>query len=304
MPVILPKDLPAYTQLKSEGWSVIAREDVLDDGQDKRLRVAIMNIMPKKIETETQLCRGLAASDHTVEPVFLKTLSHESRNTAHDHLERFYTTYAKIKDQRFDGLIITGAPVEHLDFDKVTYWQEFLDVLAWSEDHVDASLFICWAAQGALYHWHGVPKRDLPQKMFGVFSHTQHNNSPILKGLPTEVDIPASRHTEVDAEDLKAVPSVEALLVSEEAGVCLMQEADANRFYVMNHFEYDADTLMGEYQRDVAASAPIQLPRHYFPKDDPSQMPERRWKDDASTFYRNWVEMIATAKRARQEDAA
>jgi len=303
MPVVLDPDLPAFAALKAEGTEVIAPNQAPQD----RVRVAILNVMPKKIETESQLSRGLGASDRVVEPVFLKTHSHESKTTAKDHLDRFYRHHDSVRDERFHGLIVTGAPVEHLPFEDVTYWREFLDILDWSVDHVGASLFICWAAQGALFHWHGVPKRDLPGKMFGVFSHRLAlPDSPIVAGIGNAPDIPASRHTEVAAADLATVPDVRIVLASEEAGVCLMEDAAHRRYYMMNHFEYDADTLLAEYRRDVEAGAPIAPPRHYFPGDDPTRPPARRWRHDAETFYRNWVEIAAnsTSKPASKESAA
>ncbi|MCR9255631.1 MAG: homoserine O-succinyltransferase [Alphaproteobacteria bacterium] len=293
MPVILDPDLPAYTQLKDEGVAVLTPAEA----PAERVRVAILNVMPKKVETETQLARGLAASGMAVEPVFLKTHSHESKNTAKEHLDRFYRFHDTVKDETFEGLIITGAPVEHLPFEEVTYWREFLSILDWSVDHVGACLFICWAAQGALFHWHGVPKRDLDGKMFGVFAHrTERPDSPLAQGLAETVEIPASRHTEVAASDLDGVPEVEIVLHSAEGGVCLMEDRAAKRFYMMNHLEYDADTLLAEYQRDVDAGAPIDPPKHYFPGDDPTRKPTRRWNRDADVFYRNWVDVAANAK--------
>jgi homoserine O-succinyltransferase/O-acetyltransferase len=289
MPVIIPKTLPARATL--EGENVFVMDEDRARHQDIRpLRIAILNLMPTKIATETQLLRMLGNSPLQVEITLLNTLTHDSKNTPPEHLLEHYLAPRDVFDQKFDGLIITGAPVELLDFEEVDYWNELQEVLDWSEENVHSTFHICWAAQAGLYHRYGIPKHELPAKMFGVFPHTANLPSePILRGFDDIFYAPHSRHTEIRRSDIEQVAEVEILSESPEAGVYIVASTNRRQFYVTGHSEYDPLTLKAEYDRDVSKGLPITLPRNYYPNDDPTQPPFVLWRSHAHLFYTNWL---------------
>lgn len=254
------------------------------------MRIAILNLMPMKVSTETQLLRLLGNSPLQIEITLLHMASHVSRNTSAEHLESFYSTFDDVAHMHFDGLIITGAPIEKLDFEDVGYWPEMTKILDWSRSAVQSTLHVCWGAQAALYHHYGVRKHEVPQKISGVFSHRITGaRSPILSGFDDEFLAPHSRHTDVHAADIEATGEVDVLAVSEEAGVYLAATADGRQVFVTGHPEYDADTLASEYRRDSEQGLPVPAPAHYFPDDDPSAIPLNRWRGHGHLLYSNWL---------------
>ena len=289
MPIKIPDSLPARATLEGENIFVMTEYRAIH--QDMRpLNLIILNLMPTKIVTETQLLRKLSNSPLQVQVELLQMASHTSQNTDADHLFSFYTTFDQIKDRKFDGMIITGAPVENLDFTDVDYWPELCQIMTWTRTHVHSTLHVCWGAQAGLYYHHGVPKYALDRKLFGVFSHRAlKKQSPLFRGFDDEFYIPHSRHTENHAEDILARPGLELLAVSEEAGVFAVKTEDNRQFFITGHPEYDPDTLAREYFRDVDRGLPIDLPRHYFPGDDPSREPVVRWRSAGQLFYTNWL---------------
>jgi homoserine O-succinyltransferase len=289
MPVKIPDTLPAMGILESENIFVMGENRAVH--QDIRpLRLAILNLMPTKIVTETQLLRLLGNSPLQVEVELLRMESHESKNTPAEHLLEHYSSFSDIKDQNFDGLIITGAPVELLPFEKVDYWPELVEVMDWARTHVYSTFYICWGAQAGLFHYYGVPKYPLPEKMFGVFPHRLHvRYERLTRGFDDVFYAPHSRHTEVRKEDILAVPELVLLSESDEAGVYIALSADRRHIFVTGHSEYDPLTLEGEYVRDVHKGLPISVPRNYFPADDPTREPVVRWRGHASLLYSNWL---------------
>ncbi len=289
MPVNIPRELPARQVLEDENVFVMSTERAAH--QDIRpLRIAILNLMPTKIATETHVLRLLGNSPLQVEVTLLHMGSHCSRNTPPEHLEAFYTTFDAVRDQRFDGLIITGAPVETLPFEAVDYWPELVELLDWSREHVYSTLHVCWGAQAALYRHYGVPKYQLERKMFGVFDHDVLDpKTPILSGFDEVFPAPHSRHTEIRADDILAVPELRLLATSPDAGVYLVGSTDGRELYVTGHPEYERDTLKLEYDRDVSRQLPIEVPRHYYPGDDPSRPPRVTWRSHAFLLYANWL---------------
>lgn len=289
MPVKIPETLPARKILESE--NIFFMDEARAAAQDIRpLRVAILNLMPTKIATETQLLRLLGNSPLQVEVTLLHTSTHESKNTPHEHLFAHYQTFDKVRHQKFDGLIITGAPVEQMPFEQVDYWDELKRIMEWSETNVFSTFHICWGAQAALYHRYGIPKYQLPAKMFGVFPHRIiRPNQIILRGFDDEFLAPHSRHTEIRAQDIERVPDLKLLAVSEEAGVYIVASRDGRSIYITGHSEYDSLTLKAEYDRDVARGLAINIPKNYYPNDDPSQTPEVRWRGHANLLYTNWL---------------
>ncbi len=292
MPIKIPNDLPARRILEEEGVRIISETDAIR--QDVRpLRIAMLNLMPNKIRTETQIARLAGSTPLQVEMTLLNTGSYKSKNTPEPHLIAFYKTWQEVKHEKFDGLIVTGAPIETLPFEDVDYWDELTGIFDWALENVFRSFYICWGAQAALYHFHGVPKHLLDAKMFGVFRHRiTKPNVRLLQGFNDEFSIPVSRHTEVRVEDIPEKPGLDVLAVSPESGLCLMQDIPHRAIYMFNHLEYDADTLKGEYDRDVAAGAEIQLPKHYFPDDDPRQAPVNQWRSYAHLLFWNWINDI------------
>ena len=289
MPIRIQADLPAIEVLESENIFVMTHERA--QTQDIRpLKIAILNLMPTKIETETQLLRLLGNTPLQVDVELLHTASHISRHTSSSHLHTFYKTFGEVRDQKFDGLIITGAPVEQMPFEEVDYWPEMCDIMEWSKENVYSVLHICWGAQAGLYYHYGIPKYVLPEKLFGVFDHkVLKPSSPLFRGFDDRFYAPHSRHTEVLEEDIRKVPDLEVLAVSEEAGVFAVKTDDSRQFFFLGHLEYDRDTLAQEYWRDVGRGLPIQVPRHYFPGDDPNQTPIVRWRSAGQLIYTNWL---------------
>lgn len=289
MPIIIPDNLPASAILQGENVFVMKEQRAAH--QDIRpLRIAILNLMPQKIVTETQLLRLLANSPLQVEIILLHMESHESKNTSEEHLQNFYTTFSQIKEQKFDGMIITGAPVEQLDYEDWTYWEELSEVLEWTNKHVWATLHICVAAQAGLYYHYGVPKYPLKEKMFGIFTHRVFKqNVPLLRGFDDEFYAPHSRHSEVRREDIEKVAQLEILSESEEAGVYIVANQDRRQIFVTGHSEYDPLTLKAEYDRDIAKGLEIAVPVNYYPDDDPSGTPLVRWRGHANLLFTNWL---------------
>jgi homoserine O-succinyltransferase len=289
MPVNIPRDLPARQVLEDENVFVMT-EDVADHQDIRPLRIAIVNLMPTKVATETHLLRLLGNSPLQVQIRLLHMGSHESQNTPAEHLEALYATFDEVREEKFDGLVITGAPVELLPFEEVDYWPELCELMDWSVENVYSTLHVCWGAQAALYRHYGVPKFVLPQKMFGVFRHqVLDRHARVLSGFDEVFHAPHSRHTTVRAEDVEATEGVDLLAVSEEAGVYLAASVDGRQIFVTGHPEYDPDTLLTEYRRDVERGLDIEVPRNYFPNDDPSAEPLVTWRSHAFLLYANWL---------------
>ncbi len=289
MPVKIPDTLPAVEILAKENIFVMNESRAYH--QDIRpLRIAIFNLMPTKITTETQLIRMLGNSPLQVEVVLLHPRSHQSKNTSQAHLAAFYKTFDEIKDEKFDGLIMTGAPVEQMPFEQVTYWEELKEIMEWRKRHVFSSLFICWAAQAALQYDYGIEKYQLEHKVFGVYRHKVLNPYvKLVRGFDDEFNAPHSRHTEVKETDLANVEGLELLATSPDAGVYLAATKDGKNVYVTGHSEYDALTLKAEYDRDVAAGLPIEVPANYFPNDNPDEEPKVTWRGHGNLLYANWL---------------
>ena len=292
MPIKIHNDLPARQVLEQEGVQIIRESDAIR--QDIRpLKIALLNLMPNKIRTETQIARLAGSTPLQVEMTLLKTGSYTSRNTPERHLIDFYHTWDEVKGQKFDGLIVTGAPVETMPFEEVDYWDELAGIIEWSQENVFRSFYICWGAQAALHHFHGVPKHILERKMFGVFRHRiTRPHSDLLRGFNDEFSIPVSRHTETRVEDIPEKPGLHVLAESRESGLCLMEDLSRKAIYMFNHLEYDADTLKTEYDRDVAAGEPIHVPVNYYPDDDPAQEPVNQWRSYAHLLFWNWINEI------------
>ncbi len=289
MPINIPLGLPAAEILTNENIFVMSEERATH--QDIRpLRIAIVNLMPTKIATETQLLRLLGNTPLQVTVTLLRAASYTSRNTSEEHLATFYQTFDDVQDQRFDGLIITGAPVEHLAFEDVDYWQELTRIMDWSLTHVYSTLHICWGAQAALYHHYGIPKYPLSAKQFGVFAHrVTRRNTMLLRGFDDVFYAPHSRHTEVRREDIDRVGELEILAESDEAGVYIVKAKDKRHIYVTGHSEYDPLTLKGEYDRDVARGLDIAVPSNYFEHDDPTRAPTVTWRAHSNLLFANWL---------------
>lgn len=289
MPIKIPQTLPANAILQSENVFVIDDERALH--QDIRtLRVVILNLMPTKIATETQLLRLLGNTPLQVDVTLLHTATHEAKNTDAEHLLNHYVTFDEIREQRFDGLIITGAPVEQLEFHEVDYWPELIQILNWAETNVTSTLNICWGAQAALQHRYGIPKYQLRRKMFGIFEHRKLlNDEPLLRGFDDVFHAPHSRHTEIRREDIELVPELKILAASVEAGVHIVADRKGKHLYVTGHPEYDPLTLRGEYERDYLLALPIAIPRNYFQADDPTQPPQVLWRGHANLLFSNWL---------------
>ena len=289
MPIKIPNSLPARETLEGENIFVMTEYRAMH--QDIRpLNLLILNLMPTKIATETQLLRKFSNTPLQIQVELLQTISHDAQNVDRSHLESFYTSYDQIKDKNYDGLVITGAPVENLDFETVDYWEELCQIMEWSKTHVHSTLHICWGAQAGLYYHYGIPKYALPQKLFGVFDHrVLKPSSPVFRGFDDRFYAPHSRHTEVLEEDIRKVPGLEVLAVSEEAGVFAVKTQDSRQFFLLGHLEYDRNTLAQEYWRDVDRGLDIQVPRHYFPNDDPNQTPIVRWRSAGQLIYTNWL---------------
>ena len=289
MPVKIPSTLPARATLERENVFVMGEERAAR--QDIRpMRVAILNLMPTKIATETQLLRLLGNSALQVDVTLLHTATHESKNVDAEHLLEHYTTFERVRDQKFDGLIITGAPVEQMPFEEVDYWPEIAAIIDWAETAVSSTMNICWGAQAALYRRYGIPKHPLPRKMFGVFEHrTLAPTDRLMRGFDDVFLAPHSRHTEVRRADIDKVGEIAILAESDEAGVYIVGSSDGRHVFVTGHSEYDPLTLKAEYDRDVARGLPIDVPKNYYPDDDPSRAPQVRWRGHANLLFANWL---------------
>lgn len=292
MPVKIPTTLPARATLEQENIFIMDEERAMH--QDIRpLRVAILNLMPTKITTETQLLRLLSNSALQVEVTLLRTATYESKNTDADHLLNHYLTFKDIENEKFDGLIITGAPIEQMPFEEVEYWDELTHILDWAETNVESTFHICWGAQAGLHHRYGIPKYDLPHKMFGVYEHRVCSSAggaaPLLRGFDDIFLAPHSRHTEIRREDIEKIPDLQILAESDDAGVYIVGSKDGRHLFITGHSEYDPLTLKSEYDRDVNKGLPIHVPRNYYPEDDPAQAPTVRWRGHANLLYANWL---------------
>ena len=289
MPIKIPDSLPARAALESENIFVMTEYRAMH--QDIRpLNLLILNLMPTKIVTETQLLRKLSNTPLQIQVELLQTASYVGHNTDADHLSSFYTTFDRVKDRKYDGLIITGAPVENLDFKDVDYWDELCAIMEWSKTNVHSTLHICWGAQAGLYYHHGVEKFAVPQKVFGVFEHkVLKPSSPLFRGFDDYFFAPHSRHTEVHAEDILSTENLELLATSREAGVFAVKTEDSRQFFILGHPEYDPETLAREYWRDRNKGLDIAVPAHYFPGDDPMAEPVVRWRSAGQLLYTNWL---------------
>lgn len=289
MPIRLPEALPAIKILEQENIFVMAEQRALQ--QDIRpLEILILNIMPKKSETETQLLRLLSNTPLQLNVEFLCMASHEGKNTAPEYLERFYKNFADIRHKRYDGLIITGAPVEQLPFEAVDYWPEMVEVMEWSRSHVFSTVHICWGAQAGLYHHYGVPKLLLAHKLAGIYEHVVRQPANVLfRGFDDTFFAPHSRYTDVDVQVIAQQPGLQLLADSAEAGLFMVATADNRQIFITGHFEYDRNTLQEEYERDVAKGLRPALPEHYFPQDDPTKLPALKWHGAASLLFSNWL---------------
>lgn len=287
MPIRIPENLPAFETLEKENIFVMCNDRA--EHQDIRpLRVLILNLMPKKIETETQLMRLLSNTPLQVD-VELLHVEHVSRNTSASHLSTFYKTFPEVRRQFYDGMIITGAPVEQLEFEQVDYWNELCMIMCWARKHVYSTMYICWAAMAGLYFHYGVPKYPLKEKLFGVFRHTAEVETPLLRGFDDEFLVPHSRHSELHREDIEKIPELEILSYSPLAGVYIAANKNGREFYLTGHNEYERDTLKEEYFRDLAKGLDIAVPRGYFPGDNPHYEPKFTWRSHANLMYSNWL---------------
>ena len=289
MPIRIPDSLPATAVLESENIFVMTEHRALH--QDIRpLNLIILNLMPTKIVTETQLLRKLSNTPLQIKVELLRISGHVSKNTDEDHLDSFYTTFEQVRDNNYDGMIITGAPVENLDFSDVDYWDELCEIMDWTRSHIHSTLHICWGAQAALFYHYGIRKYGLPAKLSGIFTHhALKPNSPLFRGLDDEFLAPHSRYTEVHADEILAVPQLELLSTSPEAGVFAVKSTDNRRLFFTGHVEYDADTLALEYQRDLAKGLDIAMPENYFPDNDPTRPPVMRWRSTGQLLFNNWL---------------
>lgn len=292
MPIRIPDDLPAADVLRNEG--VMIMDESTATRQDIRpLQIGLLNLMPDKISTETQLARLIGSTPLQVELTLVRIGSHASKNTAQEHLISFYRTWDEIKDRRFDGFIITGAPIETLPFEEVTYWDELVQILDWTKTNVHSTFTICWGAMAALWHFHGVPKHLLDAKAFGVYRHRNlQPASPYLAGFSDDFAVSVSRWTEIRKADIERVEGLQLLMESDETGVCLISEDDFQRLYMFNHIEYDSQTLGNEYARDVENGSTIEVPEHYFPNDDVTATPVNRWRSHAFLLFGNWINQV------------
>ncbi|UWQ76791.1 homoserine O-succinyltransferase [Leisingera sp. M658] len=292
MPIKMPADLPAYDVLTNEGVMVMspdqaARQDI------RPIRIGLLNLMPKKIQTENQFARLIGATPLQIDLSLIRMTEHQTRNTAAEHMAEFYHSFQEVKHEKFDGLIITGAPIEHLDFPEVTYWEEMREVFEWTQTNVHSTFGVCWGGMAMINHFHGVKKHMLDHKAFGCFRHRNlAPASPYLRGFSDDFVIPVSRWTEMKQTEISAAPGLKTLLGSDEVGPCLVEDKAHNALYIFNHFEYDNDTLKQEYDRDVANGTTINVPGNYYPDDDPSQPPQNRWRSHAHLLYGNWINEI------------
>ena len=289
MPLRLPDKLPAIDILKNE--NIFVMDNSRAHAQDIRpLRIVILNLMPLKITTETDLVRLLSNTPLQMDINFMKLKSHTPKNTPIEHMMMFYRDFESMRNEKFDGMIVTGAPVETMDYEKVTYWDEIVDIFNWARTHVTSTLYICWAAQAGLYHFYGVPKYPLPKKMFGIFEqHTLDPKMPIFRGFDDIFMMPHSRHTEIRKDDILSHPELSLIAESEDSGVSIVMARNGREFFITGHLEYAPNTLDTEYRPDIGIRYDVELPRNYYRNDDPSQSPVVTWRAHANLFYNNWI---------------
>ena len=289
MPIRVQNDLPVKEILERENISVMDESRAMT--QDIRpLKVGLLNLMPLKEDTELQILRSLSNTPLQVDVTFVNVSSHESKNTSASHIHQFYVPFSEIRKKRFDGFIITGAPVEQMPFEEVDYWEELKEIMEWTKTHVTSTVHLCWGAQAGLYYHFGIDKVALPQKLFGLFEHrVQNRKTPLVRGFDDVFLAPHSRHTTVLTEDIEAEKQLVVLAESEEAGVMLMMTEDGKQIYMMGHPEYDRVTLHNEYLRDKEKGLPIEVPKNYYPDDDPENKPLLTWRSHANNFYTNWI---------------
>jgi homoserine O-succinyltransferase len=289
MPIRIPDALPATSVLEGENIFVMTEHRAIH--QDIRpLRVLILNLMPTKIQTETQILRKLSNTPLQVEVEFLQTATHRATHVPEGHLESFYVSLEDVQDKKYDGLIVTGAPVELYDFEEVDYWPELCDIFDWAKTHVFSTFYICWGAQAGIYYHYGIQKYILDEKVSGIFAHEiLKPSSPLVRGIDDVLYAPHSRNTEVHLEDIEANPNLEVIAVSDEVGVFIAKSTDSRHFFVFGHPEYDTNTLANEYFRDVKKGIDPKVPKHYFPQDDPNQKPRSNWRAAAQLLYTNWL---------------
>ena len=289
MPIRIPNDLPATGVLQQENIFVMTETRAVT--QDIRpLEIVLLNLMPTKVATETQLTRLLGNTPLQVHLELMHTSTHKSKNVSQDHLLSFYKTFDELKDRKFDGMVITGAPVEQMAFEEVDYWQELCEIMEWSKTHVHSTFHICWGAQAGLYYHYGITKHDLPEKLFGVYPHhADYKRSILLRGFDDVFYAPHSRHTTVRREDIEAMPGLKIVASSEDAGVYAVMSKGGRQIFITGHSEYDPDTLKREYERDKMAGLPIHVPENYFPNDDDTKYPTVRWRGHANLLFSNWL---------------
>ncbi len=292
MPVIIPSDLPAYKTMEDENIFVMSRERA--ESQDIRpLEIILVNLMPTKIDTETQFVRLLSNSPIQINVEFIHTGTHQSKNTAGSHMKNFYKSIYEVKHKKYDGMIITGAPVELMEFEKVDYWNELREILEFSHNNVTSAMYICWGAQAALNYFYGLQKRELPAKLFGIFEHEKkHSTCMLLNGFDDIFYVPHSRHTEISKADIESVKELAILAESDEAGIHIASTDNYSKIFIMGHSEYDPLTLKGEYDRDVSQGKEINIPMNYYPDDDPSKTPFVKWRSHANLLFKNWINII------------
>ncbi|MGR3572763.1 homoserine O-succinyltransferase [Brevirhabdus sp.] len=292
MPITIPASLPAFDVLSAEGVMVMSQTAA--QTQDIRpLRIGLLNLMPKKIQTETQFARLIGATPLQIELTLIRMSEHQAKTTPSEHMDEFYHAFQDVKHLKFDGLIITGAPIEHLPFSAVTYWDELVEVFEWTQTYVHSTFGVCWGGMAMINHLHGVQKHLLETKSFGCFRHRNLvPASPYLRGFSDDLVVPVSRWTEMRQAEIDAVPGLVTLLGSDQCGPCLVEDAAHRALYIFNHLEYDSHTLKEEYDRDVASGAQVRIPLNYYPDDDPAKTPLNRWRSHAHLLYGNWINEI------------
>jgi homoserine O-succinyltransferase len=302
MPIKLPSALPAFDVLRNEGVMVLdddtaARQDI------RPLRIALLNLMPKKIQTENQFARLIGATPLQIELTLIRMSEHQTKNTAAEHMEEFYVPFSDVRDQKFDGLIITGAPIEHLDFTDVTYWDELTEVFAWTQTNVHSTFGVCWGGMAMINHFHHVPKHITDEKVFGCYRHRVTDaSSPFLRGFSDDCVVPVSRWTEMREDDIARATGLKTLITSDQSGPCLVEDPAHRALYIFNHFEYDSGTLKQEYDRDVAEGTKIHVPQNYYPNDDPTERPMNKWRSHAHLLYGNWINEIYQTTKYNLDD--
>ncbi len=292
MPITLPETLPAFDVLRNEGVMVMSPERAAR--QDIRpLKIGLLNLMPKKIQTENQFARLIGATPLQIDLQLIRMSEHQTKNTAAEHMEAFYRPFEAVTNEKFDGLIITGAPIEHLPFEEVTYWKELTEVFEWTQTNVQSTFGVCWGGMAMINYFHGVQKHMLPHKAFGCFRHRNlAPTSPYLRGFSDDFVIPVSRWTEMRQDEIDRCTGLRTLLGSDEVGPCLVEDAEHRALYIFTHFEYDRDTLKQEYDRDIANGTPINIPLNYYTDDNPAMAPLNRWRSHAHLLYGNWINEI------------